>query len=114
MVRLLAILLSASRFQGRVAGVKLGTIVIAMVIALTTLAFADASDYESMHKRLTDVLGSRAQADAVYDKLMQEASTSGQSIASVVDLFIAVCTASDECNPITNLGYSGEASSGHR
>ena len=52
-----------------------------------------------MHKRLADVLGSRAQADAAYDKLMKEADTYGQPIDSVVDLFIAVCTASDECNP---------------
>ena len=43
-----------------------------MAIALTTPAFADISDYESMHRRLTDVLGSRAQADAAYDKLMKE------------------------------------------
>jgi hypothetical protein len=33
------------------------------------------------------------------DNLMQEANTYGQPIGSVVDLFIAVCTASDECNP---------------
>jgi hypothetical protein len=56
-------------------------------------------DYESMHRRLADVLGSRAQADAAYDTLMKEADTNGQPIDSVVDLFIAVCTASDECNP---------------
>jgi hypothetical protein len=63
-----------------------------------------------MHRRLADVLGSRAQADAVYDKLMKEANTYGQPIASVVELFIAVCTASDECKPFTPLGYrSGEA-----
>jgi hypothetical protein len=42
---------------------------------------------------------SRAQADAAYDKLMKEANTYGQPIASVVDLFIALCTASDECKP---------------
>jgi hypothetical protein len=69
-----------------------------MMIALTTPAFADISDYESMHRRLADVLGSRAQADAAYDKLMKEAKTYGQPIASVVDLFIVLCTASDECN----------------
>jgi hypothetical protein len=51
-----------------------------------------------MHRRLADVLGSRAQADAAYDKLM-EANTYGQPIASVVDLFILLCTASGECNP---------------
>ena len=79
--------------------VKLRAIVTAMVIALTTPAFADIPDYESMHKRLADVLGSRAQADAAYDKLMKQADTYGQPIDSVVDLFIAVCTASDECNP---------------
>jgi hypothetical protein len=62
-------------------------------------AFAVTSDYESMHKRLADVLGSRAQADAAYDKLMKEADTYGQPLDAVVDLFIAVCTASDECNP---------------
>jgi hypothetical protein len=78
---------------------KLAAMVTAMVIALTTPAIADISDYESMHRRLADVLGSRAQADAVYDKLMREADTYGQPIASVVDLFIAVCTASDECKP---------------
>jgi hypothetical protein len=79
--------------------VKLRAIVTAMVVAFTTPAFADISDYESMHRRLVDVLGSRAQADAAYDKLMKEADTYGQPIDSVVDLFIAVCTASDECNP---------------
>ena len=52
-----------------------------------------------MHKRLADVLGSRAQADAAYDKLMKEADIYGQPIDAVVDLFIVVCTASDECNP---------------
>jgi hypothetical protein len=56
-------------------------------------------DYESMHRRLPDVLGSRAHADAAYDKLLQEADTYGQPIDSVVDLFIELCTASDECNP---------------
>ena len=78
---------------------KLRAIITAMVIALATPAFAGISDYESMHKRLADVLGSRAQADVAYDKLMKEADTHGQPIDSVVDLFIAVCTASDECNP---------------
>ena len=78
---------------------KLRAIITAMVIALATPAFADISDYESMHRRLADVLGSRAQADAAYGKLMQEANTYGQPIDSVVDLFIQVCTASDECNP---------------
>jgi len=73
--------------------------VTAMVIALATPAFAGISDHESMRKRLADVLGSRTQADAAYDKLMKEADTYGQPIDSVVDLFIAVCTASDECNP---------------
>jgi hypothetical protein len=77
---------------------KLRAILTAMMIALTTPAFADISDYESMHRRLADVLGSRAQADAAYDKLMKEAKTYGQPIASVVDLFIVLCTASDECN----------------
>ena len=78
---------------------KLRAIMTSMVIALATPAFADISDYESMHRRLADVLGSRAQADAAYDTLMKEADTNGQPIDSVVDLFIAVCTASDECNP---------------
>jgi hypothetical protein len=78
---------------------KLRAIITAMVIALTTPALADISDYETMHRRLADVLGSRAQADAAYDKLMKEANTYGQPIASVVDLFIALCTASGECNP---------------
>jgi hypothetical protein len=79
--------------------VKLNGTVTAMVIAFATPAIAGISDYESMHRRLADVLGSRAQADAAYDKLMKEANTYGQAIASVVDLFIAVCTASGECNP---------------
>ena len=78
---------------------KLRAMVTAMVIAFATPAFAVISDYESMHKRLADVLGSRAQADAAYDKLMKEADTYGQPIDSVVDLFITECTASDECNP---------------
>ena len=78
---------------------KLRAILTAMVIALATPAFADISDYESMHRRLVDALGSRAQADAAYDKLMKEAVSYGQPVASVVDLFIAVCTASDECKP---------------
>ena len=52
-----------------------------------------------MHRRLADVLGSRAQADAAYDKLMKQADTHGQPIDAVVDLFIALCTASYECNP---------------
>ena len=77
---------------------KLRTMVTAMVIAFSTPAFAGISDYESMHKRLADVLGSRPQADAAYDKLMKEADTYGQSIDSVVDLFIALCMASDDCN----------------
>ena len=38
-------------------------------------------------------------SDREYDKLMQEANTYGQPIDSVVDLFIAVCTTSGECNP---------------
>jgi len=79
--------------------VKLRAIITAVVIALAIPAFADISDYESMHRRLADVLGSRAQADAAYDKLIKEADTNGQPIDSVVDLFIAVCTASGECNP---------------
>ena len=78
---------------------NLRAIVTAMMIAFATPAFAGISDYESMHKRLADVLGSRAQSDAAYDKLMKEADTYGQPIDSVVDLFIAVCAASDECNP---------------
>lgn len=56
---------------------KLRAIITAMVIALATPAFGDISDYDSMHSRLADVLGSRAQADAAYDKLMQEANTYG-------------------------------------
>jgi hypothetical protein len=101
-LRLLATLHRISDSEREVTGVKLRaiiTIITAMVIALATPAFADISDYESMHRRLADVLGSRAQADAAYDKLMQEANTNGQPIDSVVDLFIAVCTVSDECNP---------------
>ena len=78
---------------------KLTAILTAMMIASTTPAFADISDYESMHRRLADVLGSRAQADAAYNKLMKEANAYGQPIAAVIDLFIAVCTASNECKP---------------
>jgi hypothetical protein len=48
---------------------------------------------------LADVLGSRAQAGAAYDKLMKKADTNGRPIDTVVDLFIALCAASDECNP---------------
>jgi hypothetical protein len=70
-----------------------------MMIAFATSAFADISDYESMHKRLADVLGSRVQADAAYDKLVKEAESYGQPVALVVDQFIAVCTASGECKP---------------
>jgi hypothetical protein len=69
------------------------------MIAFATSAFADISDYESMHKRLADVLGSRVQADAAYDKLVKEAESYGQPVAWVVDQFIAVCTASGECKP---------------
>jgi hypothetical protein len=36
---------------------------------------------------------------AAYDKLMKEADIYGQPIDSVVDLFIELCTISDECNP---------------
>jgi hypothetical protein len=78
---------------------KLRAMLTAMMIAFTTPAFADISDYESMHRRLADVLGSRARADAAYNKLMKEANAYGQPIASVIDLFIAVCTASNECKP---------------
>jgi len=70
-----------------------------MVIAFATPAFADISDDESMHRRLADVLGSRARADAAYNKLVTEAESYGQSVDSVVDLFIALCGASDECKP---------------
>jgi hypothetical protein len=78
---------------------KLRAMLTAVMIAFTTPAFADISDYESMHRRLADVLGSRARADAAYNKLMKEANAYGQPIASVIDLFIAVCTASNECKP---------------
>jgi hypothetical protein len=78
---------------------KLRAIVTPMVIAFATPAFADISDYESMHRRLADVLGSRAQADAAYDKLVKEAESYGEPVDSVVDLFVALCAASDECNP---------------
>lgn len=78
---------------------KLKAIVTGLMIAFATSAFADISDYESMHKRLADVLGSRVQADAAYDKLVKEAESYGQPVALVVDQFIAVCTASGECKP---------------
>ena len=78
---------------------KLRAVVTVMLIALATPAFVDISDYESMHRRLADVLGSRAQADAAYDTLMKEADTYGQPIDSVVYLFITEYAASDECNP---------------
>ena len=38
-------------------------------------------------------------SDAEYDRLLKETNTYGQPIASLVDLFIAVCTASDDCKP---------------
>jgi len=82
-----------------VIGVKLAAIATAIVIAFATPTFADISVDDSMHGRLADILGSRAQADATYEKLMKEADTYGQPIEAVVDLFIALCTASDECNP---------------
>jgi hypothetical protein len=75
-LRLLATLPRVSDSEREVTSVKLRAIITAMLIALATPAFADISDYESMHRRLADVLGSRAQADAAYDKLMQEASLS--------------------------------------
>ena len=78
---------------------KLRAIITAIVIAIAIPAFADISDHESMHRRLADVLGSRAQANAAYDKLMKQADAYGQPIDAVVDLFIALCTARDECNP---------------
>ena len=56
---------------------KLKAIVTGLMIAFATSAFADISDYESMHKRLADVLGSRVQADAAYDKLVKEAESYG-------------------------------------
>ena len=98
-LRLAAILPRISDSEGEITGVKLRAIITAMVIALASPALADIPGYESMHRRLADVLGSRAQADAAYDKLMKQADTYGQPIDAVVDLFIAVCTASDECNP---------------
>ena len=48
---------------------KLRAIITAMVIALASPAFAVISDYESMHRRLADVLGSRAQGDSQVKKL---------------------------------------------
>jgi hypothetical protein len=70
-LRLVAILPHLG-FRRGVTGMKLRAIVTAMLIALTTPALADISDYESMHRPLADVLGSRAQAAAAYDKLMKE------------------------------------------
>ena len=90
---------------------KRRAIIAAMVIALATPAFADISDYESMHRRIADALGSRAQADAAYDKLMQEANSYGQPIDWVVDQFIALCTASDDVtrNPLgISFGQGGK------
>jgi hypothetical protein len=63
-LRLLATLPRISDSEREVTGVKLRAIITAIVIALATPAFADIPDYESMHRRLADVLGSRAQADA--------------------------------------------------
>jgi hypothetical protein len=56
-------------------------------------------DINAVRWMLADVLGSRAQAGAAYDKLMKKADTNGRPIDTVVDLFIALCAASDECNP---------------
>ena len=78
---------------------KIRAIITAMLVAIATPAFADISDHDAMRSRLTDVLGSQAEADAAYDKLIQEANAYGQSISSVVDQFIELCTASDECRP---------------
>ena len=80
-------------------GVKIRAIITAVVLAVATPAFADISDHDAMRSRLTDVLGSQAEADTVYNKLMQEANAYGQSITSMVDLFVELCTASDECKP---------------
>jgi hypothetical protein len=89
----------ASRIPNGVIGVKLKAMVTAMVIAFATPAFAGVSDYESLHRRLADPLGSQTQADAAYDKLMKEAESYSQPVDSMVDLFIALCAASDECQP---------------
>jgi hypothetical protein len=80
LLRLAAILPRISDSEREITGVNLRAIVTAMVIALTTPAFADIPDYESM-------------------KLMKEADIYGQPIDSVVDQFIELCTISDECNP---------------
>jgi hypothetical protein len=66
---------------------KLRVILTAMVIALTTPAFADISDYDSMHRRLADVIGSRAQADAAYDRPMKEANTCGPRVCGLTARF---------------------------
>ena len=71
---------------------KIRAIVTAVLLAVAPPALAEISDYESMRSRLTDVLGSQAEADAAYNKLMQEAN-------ALVDLFIQLCTVSDECEP---------------
>jgi hypothetical protein len=68
-----------------------------MVIALATPAHTGMFDYEAMHRRLAAVLGSRAEADAVFDRLMQKANQTYRPIEDLVDIFITMCTASDEC-----------------
>jgi hypothetical protein len=77
--------------------VKLRAKVGATMIALATPAYAGIFDYESMHMRLAAVLGSRAEANRVFDRLMQKAIETRQPIETLVDIFIELCTASDEC-----------------
>jgi hypothetical protein len=77
--------------------VDVRAIIAALLITLATPAFAGIFDYESMHQRLTAVLGSRAEADRVFDRLMQKANQNRQPIEDLVDIFIAMCSASDQC-----------------
>ena len=76
---------------------KLRAMIAALMVALATPAFAGIFDYESLHMRLAAVLGSRTKADAVYEKLMQQANGYGQPIEFLVDTFVNICMASDDC-----------------
>jgi len=68
-----------------------------MVIAVATPTHAGIFDYELMHTRLAAVLGSRAEADQVYNRLVEKAMQTHQPIENLVDIFIALCSASDQC-----------------
>jgi hypothetical protein len=71
---------------------------VALLGLTAPVTHAEIFDYQSMHVRLAAVLGSRAKADEVYSKLSKKAIDTRQPIELLVDIFIALCTASDECS----------------